>query len=225
MKGKTMTNNELVGAHEMLINGISVRDMDTEQLKLELARGLEITVRHLQSLALIWRELEYRGEDMSGLRHGLMNYLPLIAFNKVDARLIVKYAGQKTLLSQLTRLPVELQARIVENDCVKVIYDDGEGGFREELKSVADLRLSEIYQVFTDDGVRNEDQQKRMLITRGGSTKISPIAAPRKARMVKIDKKNKALLVGTASVEINRVMQQLSEYYGVDLLAVVKERA
>lgn len=217
-------NSELLPIHEITINDVRISEVSTADLKKELARGLEITVRHLQHLALIWRELEYRGEDLSDLRHGLMNYLPLISFQKVDARLVVHYAGQKTLLARITRLPIEKQREIAEHGYVTVVTIDSNDQKREIQKPIASLRASEIYQVFTEDGIRNADQQYKLLTTQAVRKELSKKEGPRKARRVKIDKEHKILMVGSAAADIDRVMQQLSEYYGKDLLAFAEEK-
>ena len=56
-----------------------VHEMDTPTLRGELARALTVTAETLEYLAAIWRELERRGQDLSELRKGMGQYLPLIA--------------------------------------------------------------------------------------------------------------------------------------------------
>ena len=51
-----------------------VEEIDAEttaELRAGLAQALEVTARHLTYLAALWRELERRGEDLSGLRGGV----------------------------------------------------------------------------------------------------------------------------------------------------------
>ncbi|MEC5504976.1 hypothetical protein P9911_003815 [Klebsiella oxytoca] len=135
--------------------------MTTEDLKSELVRGLEITARHLRHLAAIWRELETRGEDLSDIRHGLLTYMPLIANETVLPELVVNYAGQKTLLSALSVLPINEQQEIVKTGFVKTVTENG-----DEIETPASqLRAAEIHRIFDlkMQRIRTPDEQRRLL--------------------------------------------------------------
>ena len=47
-----------------------------DDLRKMLASEIEITAHHISKMALIWAELERRGEDMTALRSGIARYLP-----------------------------------------------------------------------------------------------------------------------------------------------------
>lgn len=86
---------------------VAVKSMTIQDLKAELAKTLSITAEYLMYIAAIWRELESRGEDLSELRHGVMTYIPLIATNQLDARLVVNYAGQKNAVIQHGKITIK----------------------------------------------------------------------------------------------------------------------
>jgi len=133
----------------------------TQELKQELGRALDITADYLSYLAQIWRELESRGEDLSSLRGGLMSYLPMIANNRVDAHIVVNYAGQKTLLAALTKLPIEEQRRVAESGYVTVARSDEDGHQQEMQVKLTELRSADIHRVFSDSGIRTPEQQAK----------------------------------------------------------------
>lgn len=203
------------------LNNKQLKTVSTEELKRHLASSLEVTARHLQYMAGIWRELEERGEDLSSLRHGIAAYLPLIAHDRVDASIVIKYAGQKTLLSALASLPIGEQRQIAETGYVLVARTTDSDKAETVEVPLSRLAAAEVFQVFSDDGLRSPEDQIRFIERRN-------IRAPttryvRKARRVKIDKEAGVLLVSNSAADIDRVVDQLSEFYGVDLAQLILE--
>lgn len=183
----------------------------TPELRAELARAITITSQSLAYLAAIWQELEVRGEDLSSLRFGLSNYLPLIAQNKLSAELVVKYAGQKTLLQAISQLPIEIQNEINANDVVDLAILDGDHP-RVEKTHLAELPVPAIYRVFSPEGIRSPSDQIKMIV----KPKKMTSRKPRRTSNLKIEDGD--LIVGkTWSVRLTRLTEILSEHYGIDL--------
>ncbi|MBS7810553.1 ribbon-helix-helix protein, CopG family [Roseococcus pinisoli] len=131
----------------------------TADLRRELAQALEVTAAHLGRVAMIWRELERRGEDLSALRGGLWAYMPLIASGRLRAELVVKYAGHSTLLRRLADLRPEDQGRILTDDTVPVVeYVDGE--WVERVERLTHLKTTMLQQVISDR-IRTPDEQRK----------------------------------------------------------------
>lgn len=108
-------------------------DIDTETLKAELSRQIGVTADHVRRLALIWSELERRGEDLSALRTGIASYLPAIAAGRLIPEAVVRLAGNRTALRAVAYLsPVE-QRRLLDMGSIEVaMIEDG----RRIVKSV-----------------------------------------------------------------------------------------
>lgn len=68
------------------------------ELKQELSRTLKVTSQYLVYMSMIWSQLNKMGVDLSGLKSGLFEYVPLIATNKLNPDLVIEFAGNKTLL-------------------------------------------------------------------------------------------------------------------------------
>ena len=199
-----------------------IRQADTPALRAELARALTLTAQQLTYLAAIWRELEHRGEDLSALRSGIASYLPQIAAGTLDAEIVVRYAGQKMLIAAVGRMPIERQRLLAEAGHIAVAHFD-DGGQRIEVDTpLHRLAASDIRIAFGELGPRSTEDQFRML------TKPKPRSSRvthRKARRVCRDPDDgDALLVGSASVSISRLLPLLSEYFGVDIEKLLREQ-
>ena len=202
------------------LNETQIQKASTDELKRHLAGSLEITAKHMMYMATIWRELEDRGEDLSDLRHGLAAYLPLIAHNRIDAHLVIKYAGQKTLLAALSSLPIEEQRRVAETGRVPVVRIEGDTP-TEVQTPLTQLAAADVNLVFSEDKVRTPSEQAALLERR--QSKVGGKKRPRrKARRVKIDREERVLLVSNSAADIDRVVDQLSEFYGIDLQSIIQ---
>ena len=133
--------------------------MTTEDLRSELAATLEITARHLLHIADVWCELQRRGEDLSHLRSGLWQYMSMIASGELQADLVVKYAGNATLLRHVATLPRYEQDLLLCNDTVGVV-DYVDGNFRERKVSIQSLKRSEIRRVLNGKVLSREEQER-----------------------------------------------------------------
>ena len=201
-----------------MMNDQQIAAATTEELKKHLAGSLEITAKHLNHMALVWRELELRGEDLSDLRHGIAAYLPMIAHGKVEASIVIKYAGQKTLLAALSRLHIEDQRRISETGYVPVVVER-DGVTTTVETPLPRLSARDVFTVFGDDGIRTVTEQTKLLKRKPGPPKSK--IGYRRSRRVKVNAEDKVLMVSSSAADIDRVVEELSGYYGVDLAELI----
>lgn len=183
--------------------------MTIQDLKSELAKTLTVTAEYLMYIAAIWRELESRGEDLSELRHGMMTYIPLIATNQLDARLVVNYAGQKTLLSSMAKLPLKEQQKLAEKGTLDVvILGDDNQQLIKEVK-ISDLTASQVYQAIGDGKIKTPEQQYQILLVRNKMrSKSKPKKTYRLTQNLKIDGKN-LVIAGKHAVSIEILKKYL----------------
>lgn len=173
-----------------------------------------MTAKTLSYLAAVWRELERRGENLSDLRTGIAFYLPQIAAGTLDAELVVRYAGQRMLLHAAGRLPIKEQRRLVETGHVTLVEPGGQA-----VREVALHRLSstDVRFVFGEERLRTTEEQTEL--RRRALTRL-PARRERHARQVRIDGQD--ILIGGRRAKLARVLQVLSERYGVDAKAVLE---
>ena len=185
--------------------------MTIKDLKSELAKTLTVTAEYLMYIAAIWRELESRGEDLSELRHGMMTYIPLIATNQLDARLVVNYAGQKTLLSSMAKLPLKEQQKLAEKGTLDVvILGDDNQQLIKEVK-ISDLTASQVYQAIGEGKIKTPEQQYQILLVRNKvRSRSKPKKTYRLTKNLKIDGKN-LVIAGKHAVSIEILKKYLED--------------
>lgn len=148
----------------------ALREVSTEELRSRLAGALQITAESLEHLALIWGELDRRGEDLSGLRSGLAAYLPLIASERLLPGLVVRHAGQAMLLKSLSQMPLAEQRRIFERGTVTVVEVTTEGAVREAEVPTPTLTSAQVRRIFAGDRLRTPAEQTTLLAPRAKRT-------------------------------------------------------
>lgn len=198
-----------------------VHTASTEDLKKELARTLKVTSEYLVYMSAIWAELNNRGVDLSALRSGLMEYIPLIANNKLDASLVIEFAGNKTLLSALSRLPIQQQREIAITKKVPFVTTI-DAQYKTVDLDLRSAKATEIYQIFGGaTGFRSQEQQEKLIETR---EKIKGTTFDKKPTLKKVsfDDSKDYMLVGTSKVRIETVLDALNKEYGVDLYEYLK---
>ncbi len=97
-----------------------LREMSIDDLRAEFKKAVEITANHVARLALIWAELERRGEDMSALRSGIGAYLASVAAGRLIPEAVVRLAGNRTALRAIAYLSVGEQRRIITAGTIAV---------------------------------------------------------------------------------------------------------
>jgi hypothetical protein len=151
------TEEEMLGVDLLT----EVQTMTREELRAELARGLNLTAETLTRLGLIWQELERRGEDLSSLRQGIARTLPLIAAGRLAAETVVAFAGQAMLLRALEGVPLDEQRRLAAGGVIQVIDPTDPVAVQE--MPLARLPAAAVRLVFGDGQVRPPDAQRLAL--------------------------------------------------------------
>lgn len=191
------------GPIERAIQGFE--SMDSASLRAELSRSLDRTASELVRLAAIVRVLEARGEDLSGLKLGLIGYLRQIAYGRLAPELVVRYAEQPSILRVLGSLPAPDQARVVQGDPVPLVVRVADGTFTTRLVDPAKLTRSQVSQVFAGGRIRDEAEQVLRL-------EGQPATGPRRqVASVYADRKRGIIRVGRNRVTVDEVLEALGQ--------------
>lgn len=210
--------NELV-----LMGKQDIQLASIEQLKAELSKSLKLTSDYLVYMSLIWSELNKRGVDLSELKSGLFAYIPLIATNQLDARLVVEFAGNKTLLSALSRLPMDKQIEVAESKALPYVTYGENQKIIETTLDLTKAKASQIYQVLGGEhGFRDVNQQYLYLKAKA-KYKSKPKKTPRTTlRNVEFDENKEYMLIGSDNrVKIETLIGALGDLYEIDLFEVM----
>lgn len=182
----------------------------SDQLKGRLAHLLGRSADDLREMASIVAELEHRGEDLSGLRLGIVDHLRRIAAGQLLPEVVVRFAGYPQLLRVVTALPLPDQQRLLDEGSVSLaVWREG----RIEFRRADPLCLppAQLRQVFAGDRLRNDAEQVSYLETQ---------ATPRPRRTqkrghVKADLQRGGVRIGRAFAPIGDVMEALADLRGM----------
>ncbi|EHM49932.1 hypothetical protein [Cardiobacterium valvarum] len=185
--------------------------MSTEMLKAQLAKAVSITAEYLAYIAMVWQELERRGEDMTAMRHGLMAYVPMIANKELDARVVVNYAGQKTLIALMSNLPLQEQQALIERGSVDIVELGDDKQQLVRTIALGDLTASQAYQAFGDGEIRPVPQQYQLLLLRDKEGIRRPTRRARVTSNIKIDG-DYLVIANTHKLSLTTLRQFLREH-------------
>lgn len=211
-----MTKNNIA-----LLDQSQIQAASTEELRSQLAQSLTVTAQSLAYLSSIWKELTQRGEDLSSLRGGLATYLPQIANGELAAEAVVRYAGQRMLLRALSGMPLAAQRELVESGEVQHVAIDREGSPVTSTIPLHNLSSTDVAIVFDDGRVRTTEEQYHLLVGKG--ERVGTKEKKRFARQVRLSDGGDGILVGGKLGKIDRIIEALSELYGVDVEAAIRE--
>jgi hypothetical protein len=190
-----------------------IRTASTADLKTELAKGLTLTVQTLARLAIIWAELESRGEDLSDLRRGIAAMLPLIAAGTLAPEAVVGFGSRPSLLRALVGLPLEKQRAIAAGEPVPLVTDAGDGEYAVTPLPASALTAAQVRQVFAVGEIRDADQQRAMIEARRSPVRrIDP--EPVRNYRVRPDVEGGVVRVGKATVKPAEIVSALSAMSG-----------
>ncbi|WP_422380015.1 hypothetical protein [Marinicellulosiphila megalodicopiae] len=182
--------------------------LNTKQLKDLFAVSLEYTAKHLTYLAAIWLELENRNIDLSALKKGIAVYIPMIAHNRIDPKLVIGYAGQKTLLNALSMLNIEEQNKIASTGSVR--YIDPATGIEKKVDLV-DLSAKMIPQIFADNKIRTIKEQKNIIEESLKNTKPKGLKIKKTSTVTKLKLDGDYLVISDKRIKLDHILNFLTE--------------
>jgi hypothetical protein len=186
-------------------------DMTTEDLKSELADSLALTAKSLLRSACLVHVLEGRGEDLAGLRIGILKWLKLIAHGLLLPEAVVRYAGKRSVLDNLCKLPVEEQRRLLEGGTLRlVVYgDDGKRTHRMVPLTELEEEPKLFRQAFDRNGYRSEAGQHLFL---DGENKKRAAPVAESIGPARLDREAKCAWVGKKQLslaDLKRIVRAL----------------
>lgn len=186
--------------------------MTSEQLRAELVKALQVTADSLRWTAWIVRLLEERGDDLSDLKIGILDYLRRIAYGQVTPELVVRYAQSPALLRTLAALPLPDQQKIAAGEPVRVVVRRPDGQFDHRMAEPLKLTRDQVAQVFGRGKIRDDAEQILLLEGRQEASG-TPKAKARRAG-VAADPGRGGLVVGRKFVDAGSVVSALAELTG-----------
>lgn len=166
--------------------------------------GMRMAEGGLRQAATAFLEMEKAGDDVSFIRSGLRQMLRAIAGGRMLPE-VYNFGGG--LRQRLMSMPIAIQEMVVKGDPLPlVVLKDGEG---IETLRVPALRLlpKQLQQVFGDDHVRTEGEQRVWLEAQKlGGCKKSVISDP-----VVVNRKRGGIEVGNIFISKQVMLTKLME--------------
>lgn len=189
-----------------------LHSLTTDELRDRLASQLQLTADHMLRTAMIVRELEERGEDLSDLKLGLLPYLRRIAHGQVVPELVVRYAGFPALIQRLANFPLPEQRRIAAGEPIELLVFRGD---ETDTRMVDPLHLTrdQLYQVFAANHVRTAPEQAAFLEDFRRRPKVAK--KPKKSR-VRADAARGGIVVGRSFAPVDEVLAALADLGAAD---------
>ncbi len=186
---------------------IVISEAPVSQLRERLTSILARTASDLAEMAAIVAELESRGEDLSGLRIGLVSYLRRIAAGTLLPEAVVRFSGSPRLLDKVATLPIDQQRKLAGGEPVEIAVWRGESVDSRRFDPLA-LTYQQQCQVFGDGQIRTVEQQVPLL---AHSQTLSRAKQPRRVGKVKIDKSRGVLLLNRSEISPGEILSALAE--------------
>lgn len=182
----------------------------TAELKERLSSILATTASGLRDMAAIVAELESRGEDLSGLRIGMIDHLRRIACGQLLPEVVVRCAGQPRMLAIASRLTIDDQKKLAEGKAFDLAVWRGDS---VEWRNVDPLECtgSQLSQIFAADHTRTQQEQvsilehRRELALRAPETKSPQIGRPT------ADKKTGMIVLNRKSFSPSEILKLIAE--------------
>lgn len=179
-------------------------NLSTQALRAELAQSIMMTARHLAYLAMIWRELENRGEDLSELRVGLAIYLPQIAAGQLEAETVIRFAGRPLILRSVATLSLDQQRRLAAGEPLPVLTIGASGEYEHTTLPAQTLTAAQARMVFEQGRIRTIDEQRAVLESRRVASRRRHAASP--DGRVQYDPKADTVKIGRAVAKLSEVL-------------------
>ncbi|MFU2512468.1 hypothetical protein [Pseudoalteromonas sp. ASV78] len=189
--------------------------MTNDKLITELAECLTVSAKQLVKAAQIFNVLELRGVDLSYLKTGLGAFLPAIANNVLDAEVVIRYAGRKDILNHLSKVGIDVQRKLLENDTVELVIDDN-GQPRTETTSLANVRTFNLSKIFDFGRIKTVSEQLESYkqLHRKAPPKKRKNRKPTAVRSFSVDREHGGIRVGLLFAEPESLIDILCQFYG-----------
>lgn len=187
------------------LNESELQALSSDELHARLKGAIGMTAAAIHTMALLWRELVRRGEDMSGYRNALAPFLMAVAEGRLVPQMVVQLSGQTRALERVAELPVQQQELLLDGEPVTVYR----GQDRSECLPLRDMLWSDVALAIRDGRIWSLQEQK-LAHERSESRKVK---RPKRGRAPRISvTPDNRLLIGKTSVDAERVIAALRQH-------------
>lgn len=194
----------------MAANDTELSRASSDDLKARLGSLLARTAEDLREMSAIVAELERRGEDLAGLRLGIVDHLRRIAAGQLLPEIVVQYAGYPQLLRVATGLPLPDQRRLLDEAAVALaVWREGRIEFRRADPLC--LTPAQLRQVFIGERLRTDAEQVSYLESRALP---KPDSKAGQRSRVRADRQRGGVRIGRSFAPLGDVLEAIAQLRG-----------
>lgn len=180
----------------------------TPELMERLKDAFQITAKALIEVAAIVRILEDRGEDLSSLKLGMIDWFRKIAHGQVLPEVFERYRLRPRLLESVASLPIPDQERLSADDAaIPVLTFAGEELSQRQVDPL-ELTPQEMKQVFTRGRLRSLSEQRGWLNDQTRKRRSAPQQEPNLD--VVVNRKKQCVVINGVSLSRSQLLNYLS---------------
>ena len=136
--------------------------MPTQEVRRLAAANQILTADMIINYGCQILSLKIRGEDIREFRSGIGRYAIKVAELKLLPEVVVRFIGEKRLISQFSRMSIRDQEQILGNGYIELIsYESGQ--YTNRRIPLDDLRSGDIAIAFASEGLRSLAQQRSIV--------------------------------------------------------------
>lgn len=191
-----------------------IGNMSVQSLKTALAQEVQVTSVSMLRIALMWRELENRGEDLSELKGGaLFEFIPHVARGNLLPSTVVHFAGNKRLLRAITFLGHDIQRKLISGESVPIVNIDQKGSPRVRHLPAAHIPQNLIGIAFAGKDVRSIEDQKKIALVKFTRTQISKTKYIKQGApiLVVVERDKNRIKVANLELDLDKMLVSLQE--------------
>jgi len=193
-----------------------LQQCDTATLREMLSTAMQDSADAIRRLAMIVRELESRGEDLSGLRIGIVNHLRRIAYGQTIPEVVLRFMQYPLLLKFVGSLPLPDQEQLATGVPVPLAFRT-DTGVDHRLVDPLDLTGVQVRQVFVQGAIRSPEQQVAYLEVAPKPTTAKKLSNG----SCRPDRERGGLRVGRKFLPLSDVLETVAELRGTGVETVV----
>lgn len=208
--------------HTKVLPPDDVSSLLSDELRKELASALTATAHGLARAAMIWSELQRRGEDTPELRSGLATWLPRIARAELAAEAVIAFAGQRMLLQRMIGMPLDQQRLLAGGADITVAIINERGEIVGTDKPLTQLSSRDVLLAIDGGQVRPLSAQIRTL-----SHSITKTKSPRRGggsvASIRADRHTGMLAIGRSRIAPSDLADAL-HILGFNLVRIIEAK-
>jgi hypothetical protein len=161
-----------------------LRKLSNDQLVNELGTVVGIMVENFRKIALIVKEMDHRGMDLSSIHIPMLEHVRRIAAGEMLPEVLAKFATNRMALRMVSAMPIKEQRKALAGP-IPVARRTADGGVQFKSVAVEEMGYRELKTVFDEEQGRMRRKEEQELVAKAANSHLRPI----QIKAAEVDKK------------------------------------